>query len=82
MLAGLAATDNCGPVTLSQSPVAGTTGGSWHAHITITATDAAGNTSTATTTVTVQGGGLNFSLSVPPTTAKRGRAAEARCPDS
>ena len=65
LLAGLAATDNCGPVTLSQSPVAGTLVGVGTHTVTITATDGAGNTSTATTTVTVQSGGFDFSLNAP-----------------
>jgi endonuclease G len=75
VLAGVSASDNCGPVILSQSPVAGTLVGVGTHTITITATDAAGNTSTATTTVTVNVGGLNFSLSAPGT-AKRGKPAK------
>ncbi len=47
------ATDNCGPVTVTQSPAAGTLVGLGPHPITITATDGAGNTSTATTTFTV-----------------------------
>jgi hypothetical protein len=47
------ATDNCGPVTVTQSPAAGTMVGLGPHTITITATDGAGNTSTATTTFTV-----------------------------
>ncbi|HEU4797085.1 MAG TPA: DNA/RNA non-specific endonuclease [Pyrinomonadaceae bacterium] len=76
VLSGVTASDNCGPVTLSQSPLAGTMVGLGTHIITITATDAAGNTSTATTTLTVQGGGLNFSISVPVNTVERGRAAK------
>lgn len=48
-----AATDNCGPVTVTQSPTAGTLVGLGPHTITITATDGAGNTSTGTTTFTV-----------------------------
>jgi endonuclease G len=75
VLAGTIASDNCGPVTLSQNPVAGTIVGIGTHTITITATDSAGNTSTATTTFTVNGGGLNFSL-VSPGSAKRGKPAK------
>jgi hypothetical protein len=75
-VAATTATDNGGPVTLSQSPVAGTIVGLGTHVITITATDAAGNTSTATTTFTVIGGGLNFSISVSPGIAERGRVAK------
>jgi hypothetical protein len=63
-----------------QSPLAGTVVGTGTHTITITATDAPGNTSTATTTFTVNSvnpdGGLTFSLSVSPTTVKRGRQAK------
>jgi hypothetical protein len=76
VLASTIASDNCGPVTLSQSPVAGTLVGLGTKTITITATDSAGNTTTATTTFTVTGGGLAFSLSAPPTTATRGKPAK------
>ena len=76
VLAGVAATDNCGPVTLSQSPVAGTMVGVGTHTITITATDQAGNISTVTTTVTVNGGGLDFTISVPSNLVERGRAAK------
>ena len=64
-LASTIASDNCGPLTLSQSPLAGTMVGVGTHLITITATDAAGNTSTATTMFTVNGGGLTFSISAP-----------------
>jgi endonuclease G len=67
------AADNCGPVTLTQSPLAGTVVGTGTHTITITATDAAGNTTIRTTTFTVNGGGLTFSLSISPTTVKRGK---------
>ncbi len=70
------ASDNCGPVTVTQSPLAGTVVGTGTHVITITATDAAGNTRTATTTFTVTGGGLTFSFSVSPTTVKPGRMAK------
>lgn len=51
--AGSSASDNCGSVTVSQSPAAGTPVGLGTHQITVTATDAAGNSSTATTSVTV-----------------------------
>ena len=76
MLGGVTASDNCGPVTLSQSPVAGTLVGTGTHAITITATDTAGNTRTATTTVTVNGGGLSFSIGVASNLVERGRAAK------
>ncbi|MFN2406476.1 MAG: DNA/RNA non-specific endonuclease [Pyrinomonadaceae bacterium] len=75
-LATTIATDNAGPVTLTQSPVAGTIVGLGTHVITIKATDAAGNSSTATTTFTVKGGGLNFSISVSPAFVERGRMAK------
>jgi endonuclease G len=68
--------DNCGPLMLTQSPVAGTVVGIGIHTITITATDAAGNTSTATTTFTVKDGRLSFSLSVSPATVKQGKLAK------
>src|SRR5262249_48044985 len=77
VVAGSTASDNCGPVTVTQSPLAGTVVGTGTHTITITAIDAAGNTSTATTTFTVNavnpGGGFTFSLSVSPTTVKRNK---------
>ena len=76
VLAGVTSSDNCGPVTLSQSPVAGTLVGLGTHTITITGTDAAGNTRTATTTLTVNGGGLNFTISVPFNNAERGKPAK------
>jgi endonuclease G len=76
VLAGTIASDNCGPVTLSQSPLAGTIVGVGTHTITITARDSAGNTSTASTTFTVNGGGLSFSLSVDPTSVKRAKQAK------
>ena len=75
VLAGTIASDNCGPVTLSQSPAAGTIVGVGTHVITITATDSAGNTSTATTTFTVNGGGVTFAFRSPGT-AKRGKLAK------
>ncbi|HEY2964012.1 MAG TPA: HYR domain-containing protein, partial [Pyrinomonadaceae bacterium] len=75
VLAGTIASDNCGPVMLSQSPVAGTMVGVGTYTITITATDAAGNSSTATTTFTVNAGGLSFTLTAPPS-SKRGKPAQ------
>ena len=77
VVAGTTASDYCGPVTLTQSPLAGTVVGTGTHTITITATDAAGNTSTATTTFTVNevnnNGGLTFSFNVSPTTVKRNK---------
>lgn len=70
------ATDNCGPVTVTQTPLAGTLVGVGTHTITLTATDAAGNTRTTTTTFTVNGGGLTFSLSISPATVKRGKMAK------
>jgi F0F1-type ATP synthase assembly protein I len=76
VLAGPIASDNCGSVTLSQSPVAGTLVGLGTHTITITAKDAAGNTATATTTFTVNGGGLSFSLSISPTSVSPGKVVK------
>ncbi len=76
VLAGTIASDNCGPVTVTQSPLAGTVVGIGTHTITVTATDASGNTSTATTTFTVNDGRLTFSLSVSPTIVKAGRLAK------
>lgn len=76
IVAGTAAVDNCGPVTVTQSPLAGTVVGIGTHTIIITATDAAGNTTTATTTFTVNESGFTFALSVSPTTVKRGRMAK------
>lgn len=77
VVAGTKAGDNCGPVTVTQSPLAGTVVGTGTHTITIMASDAAGNTSTATTTFTVNSvvnpGGLTFSLTVSPTTVKRNK---------
>src|SRR6185503_19025688 len=53
VVAGTTASDNCGPVTVTQSPLAGTVVGIGTHTITLTATDAAGNTATTTTTFTV-----------------------------
>jgi endonuclease G len=80
VVAGTKASDNCGPVTVTQNPLAGTVVGTGTHTITITAKDAAGNTSTAITTFTVNSvvnpGGLTFSLSVSPTTVKRNKQAK------
>jgi endonuclease G len=76
VVAATIASDNCGPVTVTQSPLAGTVVGTGIYTITITATDAVGNISTATTTVTVIDGRLTFSLSVSPTTVKAGKMAK------
>jgi endonuclease G len=77
VVAGTTASDNCGPVTLGQGPLAGTIVGVGTHTITITATDAAGNIRTATTTFTVNAGGFNFTMSVSPATVKRGKPAKA-----
>ena len=76
VVAGTTASDNCGPVTITQSPLAGTVVGVGTHTITIKATDAAGNTSTATTTFTVIDGRLTFSLSVSPNPSNRGKTAK------
>jgi DNA/RNA endonuclease G (NUC1) len=79
VVAVTAASDNCGPVTVTQSPLAGTIVGTGTHTINITATDAAGNTRTASTTFTVNtvnSGGLTFSLSVSPATVKRNKQAK------
>ncbi|HJP91817.1 MAG TPA: DNA/RNA non-specific endonuclease [Pyrinomonadaceae bacterium] len=76
IVAATIASDNCGPVTVTQNPVAGTVVGIGTHTITITATDAVGNTSTTTTTFTVNRGSLMFSLSVSPSTVKRGKMAK------
>ena len=75
VLASTIAGDNCGPVTLTQSPLAGTLVGIGTHTITITATDAAGNTSVTMTTFTVTSSGLNLSLTSPGT-AMRGKLAK------
>ncbi|MEA2203973.1 MAG: hypothetical protein QOE77_749 [Blastocatellia bacterium] len=51
--AGATAADNCGPVTKTQSPAAGTMVGLGPHTVTVTATDGAGNSSSCTTTFTV-----------------------------
>jgi hypothetical protein len=76
VVSGTTAADNCGPVTVTQSPLTGTVVGIGTHTITITATDAAGNTSTATTTFTVVQPRLDFSLSVSPTTVVQGKLAK------
>jgi hypothetical protein len=75
-VAGTTASDNCGPVTITQSPLAGTVVGVGTHLITIAATDAAGNTSTATTTFTVNGPQLLFSLSASPDTVSRNKTTK------
>ena len=76
VVAGATASDNAGPVTITQSPLAGTVVGIGTHTITLTATDAAGNTSTATTTFTVVDARLTFSLSISPAQVKRGKMAK------
>jgi hypothetical protein len=51
--AGVVANDNCGNVTVTQSPAAGAVAAFGANTVTITATDAAGNSSTCTATITV-----------------------------
>ena len=68
--------DNCGPVTVTQSPLAGTVVGVGTYVITITATDAAGNTSTATTTFTVIDARLTFSVSTTPNIVSRNKTTK------
>jgi hypothetical protein len=65
------ASDLVGPVSLQQSPATGTLVGVGSHTITITAKDAAGNSKTATTSFTVNGSPI-FSVSVNPTTVRRG----------
>ncbi len=76
VVAGTTASDNCGPVTVTQSPLAGTVVGAGTHTITITAIDAAGNTSTATTTFTVNGAQLLFSLSASPDVVSRNKTTK------
>jgi hypothetical protein len=76
VVAGTTASDNCGPVTVTQSPLAGTVVGVGAHPITITATDAAGNTSTATTTFTVIEARLTFSVSASPSTVGRNKTTK------
>jgi endonuclease G len=77
VIAGSIVSDNAGgAITVTQSPLAGTVVGLGTHTITITATDAAGNTSTATTSFTVESGAFTFSVSVSPTTLKRGKMAK------
>ena len=76
-VAGIVGLDNCGTVTLSQNPTAGTMVGVGTHTVTITAQDQAGNTTTHTTTFTVQSnGGLVFSLDIAPGQAKRGKSVK------
>jgi len=76
VVAGTTASDNCGPVTVTQSPLAGTVVGVGTHTITITAIDAAGNTSTATTTFTVNGAQFLLSLSASPDTVSRNKTTK------
>jgi hypothetical protein len=76
VVAGTTASDNCGPVTVTQSPLAGTVVGVGAHLITITATDSAGNTSTVTTTFTVIEARLTFSVSVSPSVVSRNKTTK------
>ena len=76
VVAGATFSDNCGGVTVTQSPLAGTVVGLGTHTITLTATDSAGNSVTATTTFTVNNGGFNFSVSASPETLGRGKPAK------
>ena len=76
VVTGATSSDNAGPVTITQSPLAGTVVGIGTHTITLTATDTAGNTNTATTTFTVVDARLTFSLSVSPAQVKRGKMAK------
>jgi hypothetical protein len=76
VVAGAISSDNCGAVTVTQSPLAGTVVGLGTHTITLTATDSAGNTTTATTTFTVNHGGFAFFVSVSPETVSRGKLAK------
>jgi DNA/RNA endonuclease G (NUC1) len=78
VVAGATSSDNCGPVTVTQSPLAGTVVGVGTHTIELTATDAAGNTSTATTTFTVENGAFAFSISVSPEIVKRGKTVKLK----
>ena len=77
-VSAITAQDNCsGPVTITQSPAAGTTVGVGTHTVTITATDQAGNARSQTTTFTVQAiGSLEFSLDVSPNQTKRGKTVK------
>jgi len=76
VVVGTTASDNCGPVTVTQSPLAGTVVGAGTHVITITATDAVGNTSTATTTFTVNDPQLLFSVSASPDIVSRNKTTK------
>lgn len=76
VVAGTTASDNCGPVTVTQSPLAGTVVGVGTHLITLMATDSAGNTSTATTTFTVIDARLTFSLSASPNPIGRNKTTK------
>src|SRR5438067_3761818 len=78
---GATASDNCGTVTLTQSPAAGSMVGQGTTTITVTATDGAGNTSTCTTTFTVNDNTPPTVSCPAPTSASADANCQAPVPD-
>jgi hypothetical protein len=76
VVSGATFSDNCGAVTVTQSPLAGTVVGIGTHTITLTATDSAGNTRTETTTFTFNNGGFTFRVRVSPAKAQRGETVK------
>jgi hypothetical protein len=63
-LAGVTATDNCGGLSLTQTPLAGTmVGGGTHL-VTITARDTVGNATSCQTSLIVEGGETEIQLTI------------------